>query len=126
MSMIIDSMKSYLFSVWKELFKSPLYVKKDLIKINNQEEAIQRKEQVEAILKEHGLNKIRVEFIYDEKKGAEYTFKGKVLATKELLKAYDQAMKKIGDIGLVFFYSQQFKGGELVLDSLYPYGFGKL
>ena len=124
MSLNFTSIKPFFQGFWKELFGSPLNDRK-FVKINTQEAAELKKEEVESILKEHKLDKVKVEFVFDPKKGAEFTLKGEIPITSENMQAYRHAMDKIGNIGLKFFFCQQTKGGKLILDSLYPYGFGK-
>ena len=123
MAITLSSIKSSIITFWKS-FSNPPPEKIEKIYIKSKEEANQKKEEVENILKEFGLNKVKVEFVYCQEKGAEFTLKGYIPPTQ--IKNYDKAMDKIKYIGLTWFFCQQFEGGSLKLDSLYPYGFGNL
>ena len=127
MKINLVSVKDGLLNIWKELQKGGSIQRKRIeVKINNQDEAIQKNLEVKNVLKEYGLNEVKVEHVFDQKKGAEFTLRGTIPITTEMMKAYRLAMDKIDTLGLKFFYSQEIKGGKLALSPLYPYGFGKL
>lgn len=117
-SIIKSTIATFLKSVSNPPFKE---VKK--INIKSIGEANQKKEEVENILREFAISKVKVEFVYCEKQGAEFTLKGNIPLGQ--IKNFEKAMDKINTLGLRWFFCQQFTEGSLKLDSIYPYGFGK-